>query len=279
MQELAGKVAVVTGAASGIGLALTEAFALTGMKVVMADVAAGALAKAADEMTDKGHTVLPVPTDVSDAGSVSDLADAALRNFNKVHIVCNNAGIMAARPGPGKPPVWEVSPQDWHWLISVNLWGVINGCRTFLPILLSQNEPAHVVNTASMAGLVPGASAYGVTKHAVVAYTESVYGDLKKQSAPVGVSVLCPFSTSGTRIHSSERVRLPKFSDGGAQLTRIDDSSPPEHLAGMPVPSDVARQVLAGICDERLYIVTSAAMNEVIQGRMTRILNGGLCQR
>jgi NAD(P)-dependent dehydrogenase (short-subunit alcohol dehydrogenase family) len=273
MKDLAGKVAVVTGAASGIGLALSEAFAIEGMKVVMADVEAGALDKAAGQMAEKGHTVMPVPTDVSDGGSVSNLADVALQNFSKVHIVCNNAGIMAARPGPGKPPIWEVSPHDWQWLMSVNLWGVINGCQVFLPVLLSQNEPAHVVNTASMAGLVPGASAYGVTKHAVVAYTESVHGDLQKQSAPVGVSVLCPFSTSGTRIHSSERVRLPKFSDGREHLTPGSDAVPPEHLEGKPLPSDVAREVVNGIREDRLYIVTSEAMDEVIRDRMTRILS------
>jgi NAD(P)-dependent dehydrogenase (short-subunit alcohol dehydrogenase family) len=171
MQEFEGKVAVVTGAASGMGLAFAERFAQEGMKVVLADVEEQALEAAVQELRRKETDVLGVVTNVSDAGAVDRLASRTLETYGKVHVVCNNAGV-ALHTGQG---VWEHSLNDWQWLMGVNFWGVLHGIRTFVPVMLAQDEDAHIVNTSSLAGLVAGSGAYGATKHAVVSLSESLY--------------------------------------------------------------------------------------------------------
>src|SRR5579885_2688083 len=165
MEEFRDRVAVVTGAASGIGRALAERFAAAGMKVVLADVEQGALASAERALASGGARVLAVPTDVSKASDVEALAQRTLEAFGAVHVVCNNAGVSVGGLA------WEVTLADWEWILGVNLWGVIHGIRTFVPILLRQGEEGHVVNTASMAGLVsgPGLAPYNVTKHVFAA--------------------------------------------------------------------------------------------------------------
>src|SRR5215472_10419781 len=196
-----GRVAVVTGAASGIGFGLSERFVAEGMRVVMADVDAPALAEAADLLAGRRAEVLPVTTDVSDGDQVDSLRDRALEAFGAVHVVCNNAGVS----GTGRP-LWEMSRRDWEWVMGVNLWGVINGIRSFVPVLLQQ-DAGHVVNTASMAGVIPGVlGSYSVTKHAVVALSEALHFQLLPLGAPVGVSVLCP-GWVRTRIGESYRNR------------------------------------------------------------------------
>src|SRR6201995_2691312 len=183
-----GRVAVVTGAASGIGRGLSERFAAEGMHVVMADVEEPALAKAAAGLTRAGASGLPVATDVSDRAAVDALRDAALSAFGAVHVVCNNAGV-----GGPHGPLWECPPGEWDWVVGVNLNGVMNGVRAFMPVLLSQ-EAGHLVNTSSIFGVFAGTlGPYGVSKHAVTALTETLYFNLKSQGiAHVGVSVLCP---------------------------------------------------------------------------------------
>jgi len=181
-----GKTAVVTGAASGIGLALAERFAGAGLNVVLADVDEDGLAGAAEIIGAYRVDTLVVPTDVSVEASVQALAVATMDRFGAVHVVCNNAGV-ATQADP-----WFGPLSAWEWVIGVNFWGVIHGVRAFLPHLVAGGE-GHIVNTASIAGLIPGIGAhYDASKHAVVALTEDLYTTLQQVAVPVGVSVLCP---------------------------------------------------------------------------------------
>ena len=186
MDLSAGKVAVVTGAASGIGLALAERFAHAGLDVVLADVEQPALQAAEQKVAGLGARTLAVPTDASDQAAVNALAAAAVDRFGAVHVVCNNAGVTTdADP-------WFGPISAWRWVLGVNLWGVIHGIRAFLPLLAAQRE-SYIVNTASAAGLIPATRpAYDATKHAVVAISEDLYRAMKVAGLPIGVSVLCP---------------------------------------------------------------------------------------
>jgi NAD(P)-dependent dehydrogenase (short-subunit alcohol dehydrogenase family) len=196
MELQAGQVAVVTGAASGIGLALAERFAGAGLHIVMADVEEPALTEAADKVAGLGVDTLAVPTDVSREDAVQALAAATLERFGRVDVVCNNAGVAA----PGDP--WFGPLSSWEWVMNVNFWGVVHGCRTFLPHLAGGG---HIVNTSSIAGLFPGfAASYDASKHAVVAMSESLYNTIEIAKLPIGVSVLCP-GWVRTRIIDAER--------------------------------------------------------------------------
>ena len=217
MEDLQGKVAVITGGASGIGRAVADKAAAEGMRIVLGDIEAGPLKLAVDDMTSTGAEVLGVVTDVSDRASVEALRDAALERFGAVHLVHNNAGI-----GLGGP-IWEITEEDWRWILGVNLWGVIHGVATFTPLLLEQGE-GHIVNTASIAGLIvaPFLGPYNATKQAVVAISETLFKDLQTVAAPVGVSVLCPGFVQ-TRIDDSERNRpewAPQREVEGAEALR-----------------------------------------------------------
>jgi NAD(P)-dependent dehydrogenase (short-subunit alcohol dehydrogenase family) len=179
-----GQVAVITGAASGIGFALADRFARAGLDVVLADVEAGPLADAAATVGAHGVDTLTVTTDVSKESDVQALAATTLERFGAVHVVCNNAGV-AAQADP-----WFGPLSSWEWVMGVNFWGVVHGCRAFLPHLL---EGGHIVNTASIAGLLPGfGSSYDASKHAVVAITEHLFTTMQTAELPIGVSVLCP---------------------------------------------------------------------------------------
>jgi len=202
MREFAGKVAVVTGGASGIGFALAERFAAEQMRVVLADVEAAALARAAATLRAQGATVLAVQTDVADGASVEALARQSYATFGAVHILCNNAGVSLGGP------LWLASEADWSWLLGVNLWGVVHGLRAFLPRMLAGGEAGHVVNTSSLSGLIapPGGGVYAASKFAVVGLTESLAQELAASGAPIGVSLLCPAGVA-TAIMDAERNR------------------------------------------------------------------------
>lgn len=186
MQLVKGNVAVVTGAASGIGLALAERFASSGMHVVLADVDDAGLAAAAKQVARSGVETLSVRTDVSNVDSVQALADATFARFGAAHVICNNAGVASSADE------WFGPLSSWEWVMGVNLWGVVHGVRAFLPRLIAQGG-GHFVNTASIAGLYPGfGPSYDATKHAVVAITEDLYRAMTTAGLPIGVSVLCP---------------------------------------------------------------------------------------
>jgi NAD(P)-dependent dehydrogenase (short-subunit alcohol dehydrogenase family) len=206
MNAFAGKVAVVTGGASGIGLALAARFAQAGMKIVLADIEAAPLESARAAISAQGAEVIALRTDVMREQDVRRLADAAFDAWGKVHVLCNNAGVSGGVVGA--EGVWNLPLEDWDWVLGVNLRGVLHGIRHFVPRMLAQGEAGHVVNTASAAGLVTGATGapYTVSKHGVVALSEILYKDLKARNAKLSVSVLCP-GWVDTRIIESERNR------------------------------------------------------------------------
>jgi NAD(P)-dependent dehydrogenase (short-subunit alcohol dehydrogenase family) len=267
MQELSGKVAVVTGGASGIGLAMGRAFAAEGMKVVLADIEAEALEKAIADLPE-GTESEAVVCDVSRSEHVEGLRDAALDRFGAVHVVCNNAGVSQGGP------VWEASKEDWEWVLGVNLWGVINGVHAFTPLLIEQGE-GHIVNTASMAGLVsaPWMGVYNVTKHGVVTLSETLNADLQLAGVQgVGVSVLCP-GWVRTRIHEAGRNRPD---DGG--LTEPADEGMREFIATVIAqgldPSEVAAMVVDAVKTDRFYILTHHEWMSFVGDRVQRIVSG-----
>jgi NAD(P)-dependent dehydrogenase (short-subunit alcohol dehydrogenase family) len=246
------RVAVVTGAASGIGLALAERFAAEGMNVVMADVEASALATAAEGLRRKGAVIRAARVDVSRPEDVERLAIETYEAFGAAHVVCNNAGVAVIGA------VHEHTLADWQWVINVNLWGVIHGVRAFLPRMLAGGDEGHIVNTASMAGLTTAQfmSVYDVTKHGVVALSESMYKEMAVTGAPIGVSVVCP-GLIDTNIMRSSRNRPESLAETGkaGPFAQAFGQALSDRLATGYPPSEVAEQVVAGIREGRFYIV------------------------
>ena len=270
MKEFAGKVAVVTGGASGIGNAVAERLAQEGMHVVLADVEQEPLDREVVRLRQQEHEVIGVLTDVSKAASVAALKEKAVAEYGAVHVLLNNAGVA----GGGGGAIWDASEDDWGWVMGVNLWGVVNGVRTFMPDMVASGEPGHVVNTASIAGLVRGNGIYGVSKHAVVALSESIYGQLAASESPLGVSVLCPGWVS-TNILDSSRNRpsemaAPEPSTNPMMVAR-QDMVRRAIQGGMP-PSEVAAKVFNAIRDEQFYIVTHDGFDDPMKNRFDGIL-------
>jgi NAD(P)-dependent dehydrogenase (short-subunit alcohol dehydrogenase family) len=272
MKAFQGKVAVVTGAASGIGRALAERCAQEGMKVVLADIEEPALMQTSRDLAAQGAQTLAVPTDVSQAGEVETLARKAFETYSAVHLLFNNAGV-----GGGKS-AWESTLADWEWVLGVNLWGVIHGIHFFVPRMLEQRSEGHIVNTASMAGLTygPGQSIYKVSKHGVVSLSETLYYELALRGASLKVSVLCPGFVN-TNVLDSQRNRPSRL-----QNAPDGKESPPQAEAvrqriqqavreGMP-PQQVADIVFGAIREERFYILTHPTWKGAIQIRMEDIL-------
>jgi NAD(P)-dependent dehydrogenase (short-subunit alcohol dehydrogenase family) len=251
MQNFEGKVAVVTGAASGIGRGLAERFAREGMKVVLSDIDAGALDTTVQALRRAEHDVIGVVTNVASPEAVDDLAARATEEYGKVHVVCNNAGVLNSAS-----TLWDASVRDWQWMFGVNIWGVINGIRTFTPILLDQDEEGWVINTASMAGLGPTNSIYAVTKHAVVAMTEALYFQLKARDARIGCSVLCP-TWVNTNLKDAEAHRPDDLRNPGQTGNATGWDVLWARLEKGTSPEDLADFVIDGIREDRFYLIPS----------------------
>jgi NAD(P)-dependent dehydrogenase (short-subunit alcohol dehydrogenase family) len=269
MELTAGKVAVVTGAASGIGNALAERFARAGLNVVLADVEQTALEAAELKIARLGVKTLAVPTDVSDEASVQALATASVDRFGAVHIICNNAGVSSASDP------WFGPLSAWKWVLGVNLWGVIHGIRAFLPLLALQGE-GHIVNTASVAGLMPGLHpSYDASKHAVVAISDDLYTAMQVAGLPVGVSVLCP-GWVRTGILDAER----NWPDGMGEIPPLavtaEVTLPHVRRAvdeGMD-PAAVADLVADAIAGDRFWVLTDPSFTAIALRRWQGIANG-----
>jgi len=267
MELSEGSVAVVTGGASGIGAALGRALVDAGCRVVLADVEADALQATAAALDGDVATVV---TDVSSADDVERLADAAHDRFGPVHLLCNNAGVSTFNP------VASQTLDDWRWVLGVNLWGVVHGVQAFLPRMLAAGQPAHIVNTSSLAGLVSGLPSLGpycVSKVGVVSLSETLRMELAIAGSPVGVSVLCPGSTP-TGILDSDRNRPPalgnetRVPEGDMMRDAVGSAL---HAPGARTPEEVAADVLDAVRTGRFWVVTSGEMRELVSSRYQEI--------
>ena len=272
MKTLRGKVAVVTGGASGLGRAMALHFAREGMHVAVADIEQKSLEAVVAEIKALGVNAIGVRTDVSKGAEVDALAGRVVAELGGVHVVCNNAGVSPLGLA------WETSLADWQWMLGVNLWGVIHGVRAFTPLLLAQDE-GHIVNTASVAGLInpPNSAMYNVTKHAVVALTETLYHDLGERKSKVGCSVLCPAYVP-TGIADSERNRPPELANPSAQKS-AQQLAKEEMLrkavrSGRLSADDIGAAVLDAVKEDRFYILTHPKIKGAIRARMEDILEG-----
>jgi NAD(P)-dependent dehydrogenase (short-subunit alcohol dehydrogenase family) len=263
MEELKGKVAAVTGAASGLGRAMALAFASEGMHVALCDVDEAGLALTQDQVTALGVKTFSMRTDVSSQKEVSEFAERTTKELKAIHVVCNNAGVALSGA------VWENEEAEWQWILGVNLWGVVHGVRAFAPRLIAQ-DAGHIVNTASVAGLIcaPGMGAYCVSKHAVVALSESLHHDLAERGSRVGVSVLCPAYVP-TRIADSQP---PKPAVKSKERLAKEAALKQAVAAGKLSADDVARAVVAAVKENRFYVLTHPAIKGAVRARMQDVV-------
>jgi NAD(P)-dependent dehydrogenase (short-subunit alcohol dehydrogenase family) len=273
MKDFKDKTAVITGGASGIGRAMAELFLSKGMNVVLGDIEQSALDKTVADLKGQGGTCIGVVTDVSKAKDVQKLADAAVAEYQGVHVACNNAGVFAGGL------LWEESLADFQWQLDVNVWGVIHGIRTFVPIMAAQDSECHIVNTASMAAVtaMPYSGIYHMTKHAVLAMSESLYHELAFHVPNVKVSVLCPEAIN-TGIAASERNRPSAYS-GDGDIVQSDERALVSQALADSVSDGIAPEVMAqrvfdGIVNERFYLMSEEAWRDAAHTRLDDIRAG-----
>ena len=258
MKDFQDKIAVITGGASGIGYAVAKRLADEGMKIVLADFEEEALENAVTTLRQQEHEVLGVLANVLNDSDIDNLYSETIREFGKVHILFNNAGVADA----ARIPIWESSMDDWNWVFGINFDGVLRGLRKFMPTMIDQGEPAHVINTASVAGLIHGNGIYGISKHAVVALSESIYQSLQTIDSQVNASVLCPPLVK-TKIFESARNRpgVEEFES----LRRAD------MLEDAMTAEEIAEFVFNGIMDERFYLIPESSFDADIESRGSNI--------
>lgn len=272
MQELKAKVAVITGAAEGIGKAIAVAAAAEGMRLVLADIHQELLDKTVTELRQSGAEVIGVVTDVSKENEIQNLADQAYAQFGQVHLLVNNAGVAFAKSA------WETTAKDWEWIMGINLYGITHAIRIFVPRMLASNEIAHIVNTASVAGLIaePALAAYNVSKFGVVALSESLQHDLNLRQAKIGVSVLCP-SWVKTRITDAERNRKTEDRIQVEQLEKVSlktGAAINKAVEAGIAPQQVARDVINAVKNNCFYILTHPETKAAVAIRSEDILQG-----
>ncbi|MFX1275970.1 MAG: SDR family NAD(P)-dependent oxidoreductase [Promethearchaeota archaeon] len=283
MQDFEDKVAVITGAASGIGLGIAKRAVNEGMKVVIADIEEKALASAKELLKESGDNVLSVVTDVSKESDIRNLAQETIYNFGKVNLLCNNAGVGFSGL------LWEASLAEWEWVMNVNLWGVIHGIRIFVPIMLEQDEDCHIVNTSSMAGLLATnyQGIYSMTKFGVVALSEVLNTELSSMNSKIKVSVLCPGFVKTNVMNSirnaPENVPVPDVDTNTAIQNFIRINPEAEQFAKLfmsmwesGLSPDIAGDIVFGaIKDEAFYILTDTSLffKNLIKGRMNGIID------
>ena len=271
MQDFAGKVAVITGGASGIGNAMARRFAKEGMKLVLGDIDPVALERAVTDLGAKGVDVTGVPTDVSKLEDIQRLADGAVAAYGKVHVLCNNAGVL----GPLAVPLWETTQKDWQWMMGANFWSGVHSIRTFVPIMLAQDEEGHVVNTASSAGIAHASTIYGVTKHAMVALSEYLYFHLKQAGSKIGVSALCP-GVLATNLPANNALVRPDALRNEAPAPEMEQRRQAgfaENLAKGLSPDVAAENVVQAIRNGDFWIFTDHEWDERFRVRFDSITN------
>lgn len=275
MKELNNKIAVVTGAASGIGRAIVERCVREGMKVVLSDIEEEALLRAEKELKANGADVLTVVTDVSKEEDMRILAEKTIESYGAIHLLFNNAGVDA---GTGSL-LWENARADWQWVVNVNVWGLLNAIEVFVPIMLKQKTEGYIVNTASITGLLsgPGNGIYSASKHAVICLSETLYQELRLVGSNIGVSAVCPGFVR-TRIMDAERNRPAELFNSHGNETLAPGRKAIVEMARNAVlngilPEEVANQAFEGIKKGQLYIITEPKFKPAIKQQMENVIN------
>ena len=278
MREFAGKTAVVTGAASGMGLAFARRFAAEGMNVVLADIEQDALDAQVQRLEQEERSVLGVTVNTMRRETLERLRDETIERFGNVHILCNNAGVASmedAGAGMGREVrgSWAVPDNTWDWVLGVNFWGVLHGIQVFVPHMLEHGEEGHIVNTASVAGLIPSGGAYGVSKHAVLTLTEGLYQQFQQMGANLSASVLCP-GLVDTKIGYAERNRPAEFGEQ-VEITPEMEAGILTTLGGGMDAGEVAEVVFNSIVEQRCYILPHSGWDDIIRSRVEHVLARG----
>jgi NAD(P)-dependent dehydrogenase (short-subunit alcohol dehydrogenase family) len=275
MRELAGKVAVVTGAGSGMGKAFALRFAQERMKVAAADIESAALEETVAAIRAAGGEAIGVRTDVSDPAAIKRLADETVAAFGSVHLLCNNAGVEGYLDGA----IWEATDKDWTWTTDVNFWSVVHGIRTFVPLMLAHGEEAHIVNTASMTAVITPGNMYGITKHAVLALTEVLNADLRARDAKIGVTALCPGTIATNLFHGSRNrpadLRNEVETPGADRGREIRERMHAVLSEGMS-PDEVAEKVVDAVRRDAPYLLTDHDWDERVIARHKAIMAGAV---